>query len=466
MASAQSLRCLVRPTRPIAAPRIPSSFATTSTAVAAFSTTSAASAVNPPAIKSRSSLSGPAKKNYKKGVAAPVNVKKPGPGERKAFRKRIQLSNNSALPVSGLAVLEAGTMLREDMAGQVVGIPNDVVDQLRTLQAFKPTQSWGLFRQPHMLVRRKTVEVMNRLREASDKKTALKMVLTGSRLSGKSVMLLKTMSYALQNGWVAIHIPEGQDLTNGHTEYSPIPDTEPMQFAQPVYTLKLLQNILKANQKVLASLKTEKDWSRLANVNKGDTLADLVASCKESEYAWPTLEALWTELTLPGRPPVLFTLDGLSHVNKLSEYRDPSFNQVHAHDLTLIGMFFDALSGKKALPNGGAIIAATSESNNSPHPSQNLVLAQLEAGQAGQPIPQPDAYGRHDNRIYDGLKNSRVVRLEGVSKKEARALMEYWGASGMVKGVVDHRTVSEKWTLAGHGLVGEMERAALLTLKL
>lgn len=265
------------------------------------------------------------------------------------------------------------------------------------------------------------------------------------------------------NGVVSI----GQDLTNGNTEYSPIEGTDPMQFAQPIYTLKLLQNIYKANKAALEKLTLQKDWSRFTHLKQGATLADLVLSAKESENAWPTLNALWTELTQPGRPPVLFALDGLAHINKVSEYRDPSFNQVHAHELSLVRLFVDALSGKTKLPNGGAIIAATSDNNTQHHPSQELVLSQLEAGQAGREIPTPNPYERkYDERVYEALKNSYVLRIGGVSKDQGRVLMEYWGASGMLRSVLNTKTVSEKWAIGGHGIVGEMERVALMTMRM
>ncbi|KAL6868477.1 mitochondrial ribosomal death-associated protein 3 domain-containing protein [Trichoderma novae-zelandiae] len=452
------LRSLVRPSLPVA-PRIRS-------IIAAFSTTSLLSAAAPPAIKSRKDLPKKTKKTYKKKQNI-VAVKKPGPGERKAFRKRIQLSNNSALPVAGVEPLEAQTMARAESGGRMFAVPDEVVDRLRALEAFKTTQTWNLFRKPHVLVRKETVELMGKLEASVEKKEAFKCVLTGSRLSGKSLMLLQAMSYALLNEWVVIHIPEGQDLTNGNTEYSPVPDTEPMQFTQPVYCLKLLQNIYKANRAVLEKTPLKKDWSRLsASLKQGSTLADLALSAKESEFAWPTLSALWTELTQPGQPPVLFALDGLAHINKVSAYRDPAFNAVHAHELLLVRTFVDALSGKTELPNGGAVIAATSENNTQYHPSQELALSQLEAGQAGRPVPQPDPYERkYDDRVYDALKNSTVMRLEGVSKDEARVLMEYWGASGMLRSVLDSRAVAEKWALAGHGIVGEMERASLMTMR-
>ncbi|EGU72154.1 hypothetical protein FOXB_17398 [Fusarium oxysporum f. sp. conglutinans Fo5176] len=431
MASANSLRCLMRPTIP-RAPRIQPVL------LAPFSTSNAALAVSaPPAIKSRRDLPQKVKKSYKKRANV-TPVRKPQPGERKAFRKRIQLSNNSALPVAGLENLDASNMTKAESAGKMFAIPDQVVDHLRALEAFKTTQTWNLFRKPHVLQRRETVELMKKLELSAKDKKALKCVLTGS-----------------------------QDLTNGNTEYSPIPETEPMQFSQPIYCLKMIQSLYRANRVVLEKLNIEKDWSKFTNLKEGATLADLALSAKEAEYAWPTLLALWTELTLPGRPPVLFALDGLAHINKISDYRDPSFNEVHAHELTLVRLFIDALSGKTPLPNGGAVIAATSENNSHHHPSQELVLSQLEAGQAGREIPKPDPYERkYDERVYEALKNSWVLRLEGITKDEARSLMEYWGASGLFRHVLNSRTVSEKWTVGGHGNVGEMERAALMQMRL
>ncbi|KAL6356509.1 hypothetical protein LRP88_10110 [Fusarium phalaenopsidis] len=427
MASVHSLRCLVRPAAIPRAPRIQPILA------APFSTTAAVqAAAAPPPIKSRRDLPQKVKKAYKK-KANIVPVRKPNPGERKAFRKRIQLSNNSALPVEGLDSLDQKNMTLDESAGKVFAIPDNVVDHLRALEAFKTTQSWNLFRRPHVLLRKETVELMKRLEASAEKKEALKC----------------------------------QDLTNGNTEYSPIPDTEPMQFAQPVYCLKMIQSIYRANRTALEKLQLEKDWSKFTNLKQGATLADLALSAKEAEYAWPTLLALWTELTLPGRPPVLFALDGLSHINKISDYRDPSFNEVHSHELALVRLFVDALSGKAPLPNGGAVIGVTSANNAHRHPSQELVLSQLEAGQAGREVPKPNPYERgYDERVYDALRHSWVLRLEGITKDEARSLMEYWGASGLFRNVLNSRTISEKWTVGGHGIVGEMERAALMQMRL
>lgn len=207
--AASSLRGLVRPSIPIA-PRIHPIILPRA---AFFSTTSSLAAAPPPTIKSRRDLPKKQKKTFKKKTNV-VAVKKPNPGERKAFRKRIQLSNNSALPVQNIDELTPETLAKIESKGKMFALPDKVVDQLRALEAFKTTQMWNLFRRPHVLVRDETVELMRRLEGSVEKKEALKCVLTGSKLSGKSLTLLQSMSYALMNDWVVLHIPEGRPISH------------------------------------------------------------------------------------------------------------------------------------------------------------------------------------------------------------------------------------------------------------
>ena len=196
MASANSMRSLMRPTTHIS-PRVP--VAVVPSMAAAFSTTTVLSAG---AIRQ-------AKTQVPKKKKVVVHVRKPNPGERKAFRKRIQLSNNSALEVKGLSTLEPSTMAVESSAGQMFALPSDIQDRLRVLEAFKHSQTWNLFRKPHLLVRKEAVELVSKLEASAKDKKALHMVLTGGRLTGKTIALLQAMTYGLMNDWVVINIPDG-----------------------------------------------------------------------------------------------------------------------------------------------------------------------------------------------------------------------------------------------------------------
>jgi small subunit ribosomal protein S29 len=143
----------------------------------------------------------------------PKNVdrgKTPAPGERKAFRKRVLLSNDNALPVPGLEPLSAGGMLDAANVGRMVALPNELVDQLRAVEAFKPTQTWGMFRQPSVLLRKESIEMAQKMQSAAGQGETLKLVISGDKLVGKSMMMLQAISNAFLNNWIVFHVPEGQ----------------------------------------------------------------------------------------------------------------------------------------------------------------------------------------------------------------------------------------------------------------
>lgn len=139
--------------------------------------------------------------------------KRPGEGERKAARKRIVLSNNNALEVRSLKDLNKENVLGKDISGKVMGLPEDVVDQLRIVEAFKPTQGWSMFRRPAVLMRKEAMQLAELLKQVEDaekgQKPTISRVLTGDRLSGKSTLLLQGLSMAFLRNWVVINLPEG-----------------------------------------------------------------------------------------------------------------------------------------------------------------------------------------------------------------------------------------------------------------
>lgn len=266
--------------------------------------------------------------------------------------------------------------------------------------------------------------------------------------------------------------PPAQELTTACTEYAPIPNTDPVQYMQPVYLLKLIQAIKKANERVLSKTYTVSAHPELPqNIGANTPLLSLLNAAKEPDAAWPVFHAFWNELIstrAASRPPILFSLDGLAHIMKISDYRSPAYELIHSHDLALVRLFTDVLGGSVQLPAGGAVLAATSRNNAPRVPSMELALSQREAEQSKAPeVPKKDPFFRgYDERTEAVLSGVQVLRLKGVSKREARGLMEYWAASGMLRAAVDEKAVTEKWTLAGSGVLGEMERATLLTMRM
>lgn len=164
-----------------------------------------------------------------------------------------------------------------------------------------------------------------------------------------------------------------------------------------------------------------------------------------------------------------------------------AFKPIHAHDLALVNCFMGYLTGASTLPNGGLILAVTSASNTPPVPSLDLALARLEASSPSSsssssssaadlynPSPvTPNPFYHYDERVLNvfnspssssGSKsdtNIDVHRLPGLSKTEAKGLMEYWAQSGILRQRVDEGLVGEKWSLSGGGIVGELERGCV-----
>lgn len=241
-----------------------------------------------------------------------------------------------------------------------------------------------------------------------------------------------------------------------------------------------MQSIRIANRRLLENLYTSRAYMELTNpVAEGANLIALIESAREADQAWPVFDALWYELTAvkadgtgKPRPPILYALDGLHNIMRMSDYRATNFDLIHSHDLVFVRNFVELLSGKTAFPNGGAVVGATCRNNAPRNPSMELAIQrQLErqAGRSEKQLTPRDPFSRkYDERTDQVLENTgvRIVNARGISKAEARSLMEYWAASGLLRTQVDEKTVSEKWITGGNGIIGEMEKAGLLSLRL
>lgn len=232
-----------------------------------------------------------------------------------------------------------------------------------------------------------------------------------------------------------------------------------------------------ANKSVLENLKVSLEHKGLP-VQSGMNLEQLARlGVQDPSISWPVFQALWKELTtVEGRPPILVTVDGLAHWMKDSNYRSADFKPIHAFDLVFVRHFISLLQPGRtspALPNGGLLLYATSGSNSPSVYSFQIGLSQLEARKKGvnpssPEYPQPNPYVKTDSRVLDVFAPAKPTNpkegaleldtLGGLSRHEARGYMEYFARSGLLPERITDEWVSEKWTLAGGGIIGEMER--------
>lgn len=545
MSSALCLRCLRRSLEPTSHPQL---LPITSRAPFSTSTPLAAAVVKkkpvvgkPPATKKARTL----KLSKKKRVAT---GRPPAVGERKAYRKRVIISNPNALAVQELPVFQVHNVTRQRvdaLYGKVVGLQDDSVEALRALEAFKPTQGWRMFRQPATVVRTETVEIAGVLQQAQDSKTVTRQILTGERGSGKSVLALQAMTLAHLRGWAVINIPEARDIVIAHTAYQSIRAADGSTvYIQPEYTAKLLKSIATANETLFSTMRLSQQHQLPVPVPADMTLSRFVQlGAGNPQLAWPVWQALLVELTAESqptkdglaRPPIMVALDGLDQIMRVSSYLDPNVKPIHAHSLALVRDFVQLLSGQRASPNGGLILGVDSASTRTSVPTldhfiekalvaprlqeleslrdsvrkaaaegTNLVKSEpltkledtlpdaftqkyapqythfrrlvMKAAARGAEatkditalcdsfrteLPAWDLYVPMDSHVAEAMKDVTVKKVAGLSREEARGLMEYYARSGMLRDTVTDGLVRERWTLAGHGVVGQLERGAL-----
>ncbi|KAL5361608.1 mitochondrial ribosomal death-associated protein 3-domain-containing protein [Aspergillus floccosus] len=448
--------------------------------------------------KKKNSLDGPPKyrqaKSAKMKKKKPIDRPRPPPvGERKTLRKRIVLSNPNALEVEGMQDLSAETMVDARLRGSVLGLPIPMIAQLRAVQAFKPKQGWSIFRRPGTVVRRETLELgrlIDRISsEGEDKGKAVKKIITGGRATGKTVHLLQAMAMAFTKKWIVFTVPEPQDLIIAHTGYAPLSDENPHLYVQNEATAALLSRTVTANEEVLKNLHVSQQHPVLkSSVKPGMTLESLARlGIQDPAIAWNVFQALWAELTatapasgfdknFKARPPMLVTVDGLAHWMQNTEYMSAEFEPVHAHDLVFVRHFLSLLkpgTGKSTLPNGGLLLYSTSASNNPTIYSFEVALKQIAARQAGvkpsaPEFPKADPYSRADQRVLDAFDSPKssvakegsleLQTLGGLTRDEARGFLEYFARSGLLQENINDEWVGEKWSLAGGGVIGELEK--------
>jgi small subunit ribosomal protein S29 len=188
-----------------------------------FSTTTRLRAA-PAKGKSGKQAQQPVNKKGKKFVLATrkdrdVSRNAPNPGERRAWKNRIVLSNINANDVSGLRPLTPENMANEQTLGKVMSIPGDAVDSLRSLRAFKRTQAWASYKKPAVLMTEESWNLAKLMTDIQNNSqsgpSSIAKVIHGPRRSGKSVFLLQALLMGILQKWIVINIPE--------CEYTPQP---------------------------------------------------------------------------------------------------------------------------------------------------------------------------------------------------------------------------------------------------
>jgi small subunit ribosomal protein S29 len=271
-----------------------------------------------------------------------------------------------------------------------------------------------------------------------------------------------------------ILIRSGRELVDAHTDYAPVPASTPREYVQRTQTASLLSRLAEANKHILSKLTLSTTPDLPISYDPASTLYQFaMLGVSTPDVAWPVFTALWDDLNsgAGGRPPILVAADSISHIFSPSHYKTLDENEklipVHSFDLLLPRFFVDLLTGTKPLPSGGIVLGATSRSDFLPcKPLEigiKLAQARNEAAQSGssESIDVTRFWNpleKIDQRVLDQASKLKLLELRGIPTDQARTMIEFWAQNGFVRDVVDPNYVSEKWTLSGGGILGELER--------
>ncbi|GAC98853.1 hypothetical protein PHSY_006448 [Pseudozyma hubeiensis SY62] len=341
------------------------------TAVASAAAKKAAPVKKKAVVKKKSAHSGPRSTGGRRKGGADSSA-----GLSKTSEFHVDAPDMSHLPLLHAEALTATS------AGQTFAFSD------QTLSAFK---AFGLPQElerelatqpkPRSLVRKQTLDLLDKLDAASKAKKGTSIVLDGSRGSGKSMLLAQSIAYALDDGWVVISVPRAINLINSSTLYTY--SAQHKAYLQPEATTQLLDAVLKVNGAALKQIKTkeavELDGSK---VDAGTPLETLLKRGVDESSSAATkqtvLEAMFKTLSSQTERPLLVAVDDAQALFRTSLYKDPDFINLESFELGLPRALLSLLTSSSSAISRGAFIGALSTTHTEFLPPPELQIALSE----------------------------------------------------------------------------------------
>ncbi|CAD6564388.1 MAG: 37S ribosomal protein S23 mitochondrial [Tremellales sp. Tagirdzhanova-0007] len=302
--------------------------------------------------------------------------------------------------------------------------------------AYQQLQAFGLPRKldkelatsgaPASVIRQQTIDLVQAMNsaKAGSSKDARYMI-TGEKGSGKSMLLIQTVAYCLESGWIVLYDPRAATWIDSSAPYTYHAPSK--TFHQPTIASNLLANLLTVNAQKLAQIRIEKAMSLGEQQFGSDTrLIDLVRLGSNEKLAVDVLASVLDVLSTQTQFPVLFALDEVHALFQQTTYRAPDYSPIESYSLSAPLLALDYLTGRKSLSHG-AILSALSYSIPDVHVPP-ILLAALDLP-SSQPITPYMRYDPHHlAHASSGIKKVEVPF--GMNSGEAAGLFEIWARKG------------------------------------
>ncbi|WRT63202.1 uncharacterized protein IL334_000105 [Kwoniella shivajii] len=280
---------------------------------------------------------------------------------------------------------------------------------------------------PASIVRQATVDLAKKLDSDKNKSSKdARYVLAGERGSGKTMLLLQSVNYALESGWIVIFNPKASEWTNSSSHYIYDPSTK--IFNQWQAAQQQLSTLLANNQKKLDSIKlnSDIDLAQGRQVNQGSSLSELVQlGTKDDRVAVKVLDAVMGVLEQQTQFPVVWAIDEAQTLFKTSQYRTPEYTPIEPYHLSSPRLALDFISGRRSFSKG-VILTSLSLSDPTNLPSPSLISAlSLPSTTPITPYTPLDPY-----HLSHAAGLQKIDVPFGMITKEASGMFELYARKG------------------------------------
>ncbi|WWC57585.1 mitochondrial 37S ribosomal protein mS29 [Kwoniella dejecticola CBS 10117] len=324
--------------------------------------------------------------------------------------------------LSDLPRLQPGNF-KSDNVGKPTTFPKATFDKLRAFSLSKKVeQELSSNGGPASVIRQSTIDLARQL-DANKGKSSKdsRYVLTGERGSGKSMLLLQTVAYAMESGWIVLFNPKATEWTNSSSHFIYDPLTQ--LFSQWQSAQKILSTLLAVNKDNLDAIKLTSDieLAQGKTATKGSKLSELVANgSKDDRIAVKALDSVMAVLEKQTQFPVLWAIDETQTLFTTSQYRTPEYQPIEPYHLSTPRLALDFISGRRSFAKGTVLSALSLSDPKNPLSPSLISGLKLATSQPITPYTQLDPY--HSLHASSGLKKREIPF--NMSDKEVSGLYE------------------------------------------
>ncbi|EFP76808.2 uncharacterized protein PGTG_02269 [Puccinia graminis f. sp. tritici CRL 75-36-700-3] len=335
------------------------------------------------------------------------------------------------------------------------------------------SKDWKAMSVPVTTLRKASVDLISRLAQAKKSTTTDKpnvLTLNGQAGTGKSVTLLHGLSYAVQNRWIVIYIPDAKCVVDGQYSYEYCPRTE--TYHQNSLSAELIRKIIAINDLEgltltkgckLFGTKDDRMVDYEEEIPAGTGLKNLAQLGIQMTHLAPNvLQILFEELAAQSQKPVFFAIDGAQNLFKPSDYVDGSFRKIDSFAFNVARLFLNFARGTQKWSKGLTILSSSSQHC----PTKSLAWDRLIKDRQDSIVDREAWPGwEHYQKLIKPIQAYPNLDVQNLDRVEALGVAQSFELSRLVLAPLDDRVFLRHF-ICSNGNVREFTREIKNQIKL